>query len=52
MRADGTPNAGLLDQRAAIEWIRRHISAFGGDPNELTIAGESAGEVSATLRDQ
>jgi carboxylesterase type B len=32
---DGTPNAALLDQRAAIEWVSRHISAFGGDPDKV-----------------
>jgi len=32
---DGTPNAGLLDQRAAIDWVQRHISAFGGDPSKV-----------------
>lgn len=32
---DGTPNAALLDQRAAIDWVQRHISAFGGDPSKV-----------------
>jgi len=32
---DGTPNAALLDQRAAINWVHRHISAFGGDPDKV-----------------
>ncbi|WWC92866.1 uncharacterized protein L201_007827 [Kwoniella dendrophila CBS 6074] len=40
---DGTANAGLLDQRAAFDWVKRHISSFGGDPNHITIAGESSG---------
>jgi carboxylesterase type B len=33
---DGTSNAALLDQRAAISWVYRHISAFGGDPNKVS----------------
>jgi carboxylesterase type B len=32
---DGSPNAALLDQRAAIDWVHRHIGAFGGDPNKV-----------------
>jgi hypothetical protein len=32
---DGSPNAGLLDQRAAIDWVHRHIHAFGGDPSKV-----------------
>ncbi|WRT69771.1 uncharacterized protein IL334_006762 [Kwoniella shivajii] len=40
---DGTANAGLLDQRAAFDWVKRHISSFGGDPNHITISGESSG---------
>lgn len=42
-------NNGIKDQALALEWVRNEISGFGGDPNQITVIGQSAGGASSDL---
>jgi para-nitrobenzyl esterase len=46
LHVDGQGNNGILDQVAALEWVRDNVAAFGGDPGNVTAFGESAGAMS------
>ncbi|KAF1847553.1 alpha/beta-hydrolase [Cucurbitaria berberidis CBS 394.84] len=50
LKAEGSENAGLRDQRLAIEWVRDNIEHFGGDPGKITIFGQSSGGLAIGLQ--
>jgi carboxylesterase type B len=47
----GAVNAGFLDQQLALRWIQSYIHLFGGNPEQVTISGDSAGGASVMLHD-
>ena len=50
MHRFGTPNAGILDQTFALQWVQSYIHLFGGDASRVTVSGESAGAGSVMLQ--
>jgi len=50
VKANGDLNAGLLDQRMLLHWVKAHIASFGGDPDHVVIHGASAGAGSVAMQ--
>ncbi|KAI1746544.1 putative lipase [Xylaria castorea] len=50
LEAEGSENAGLRDQRLALEWVRKHIDQFGGDRDRITIFGQSSGGLAVGMQ--
>ncbi|KXJ87079.1 Alpha/Beta hydrolase protein [Microdochium bolleyi] len=50
LESEGSENAGLRDQRLAIEWVRDNIAAFGGDGSKITIFGQSSGGLAVGMQ--
>ncbi|KAK5627848.1 hypothetical protein RRF57_003563 [Xylaria bambusicola] len=50
LEAEGSENAGLRDQRLALEWVRDHIDQFGGNPEKVTIFGQSSGGLAVGMQ--
>lgn len=50
LRAEGSTNAGLRDQRLALEWLQANVAHFGGDPSRITILGQSSGGLAVGMQ--